>query len=61
MHNNAAIILAGGEGRRLLSLTRQLTGDDRPKPVSSAVWDDVGDPGRAIAARARWTLDVVTA
>jgi mannose-1-phosphate guanylyltransferase len=31
VHDNAAIILAGGEGRRLLSLTRQLAGDDRPK------------------------------
>lgn len=23
--------------------------------------DDLGEPGRAMAARARWTLDVVTA
>ncbi len=27
----AAVILAGGEGRRLRALTRQVTGDDRPK------------------------------
>src|SRR5260370_8061069 len=25
------VILAGGEGKRLLSLTRKITGDDRPK------------------------------
>src|SRR5882762_4161328 len=25
------VILAGGEGTRLLSLTRKITGDDRPK------------------------------
>ena len=30
-------------------------------PVSSALWDDVGDPSRAIATRLRLTLDVVTA
>lgn len=28
------IILAGGEGTRLRSLTRQLAGDDRPKRES---------------------------
>lgn len=27
----AGIILAGGDGTRLRSLTRRLTGDDRPK------------------------------
>lgn len=31
MHNDAVIILAGGEGSRLRSLTRRLVGDDRPK------------------------------
>ena len=25
------VIMAGGDGKRLLSLTRKLTGDDRPK------------------------------
>jgi len=32
---NWAIILAGGAGRRLRPLTRQLTGDDRPKQYCS--------------------------
>ena len=31
VHNDAVIILAGGEGSRLRSLTRRLVGDDRPK------------------------------
>ncbi|MGH7768363.1 MAG: sugar phosphate nucleotidyltransferase, partial [Candidatus Binatia bacterium] len=29
--NHAAVILAGGDGTRLKSLTRRITGDDRPK------------------------------
>ena len=33
----AAIILAGGEGRRLRSLTRRLVGDDRPKQFCPVV------------------------
>ena len=40
MHNNAAIILAGGEGRRLLSLTRRLAGDDRPKQFCAVLGDE---------------------
>jgi len=30
-HGYSAIILAGGDGTRLRSLTRRLAGDDRPK------------------------------
>ena len=40
MQDNAAIILAGGEGRRLLSLTRQLSGDDRPKQFCAVLGDE---------------------
>ena len=29
------VILAGGDGRRLLPLTRRITGDDRPKQFSA--------------------------
>ena len=29
--NHSAIILAGGDGTRLKSLTRRITGDERPK------------------------------
>jgi hypothetical protein len=65
MHEDAAIILAGGEGRRFLSLTQRLTGDDRPKHFLCRVGrrDVAGAdlPARAIAARERSTLDVVTA
>jgi len=40
MHNNAAIILAGGEGRRLRTLTRQLAGDDRPKQFCAVLGNE---------------------
>lgn len=35
--NRAAIILAGGEGSRLRSLTRRIAGDDRPKQFCPVV------------------------
>lgn len=35
--NRAAVILAGGEGSRLRSLTRRITGDDRPKQFCPVV------------------------
>ena len=31
------VILAGGDGRRLLSLTREITGDERPKQFCSVI------------------------
>ncbi|MFZ0340170.1 MAG: sugar phosphate nucleotidyltransferase [Terracidiphilus sp.] len=34
------VILAGGDGKRLLSLTRTLTGDDRPKQFCAIVGDE---------------------
>jgi len=34
------VILAGGEGKRLLPLTRQLTGDDRPKQFCRIIGDE---------------------
>lgn len=37
--NRAAVILAGGEGSRLLCLTRRITGDDRPKQFCPIVGD----------------------
>jgi mannose-1-phosphate guanylyltransferase len=37
VHESAAIILAGGEGSRLRSLTRRLVGDDRPKQFCPVV------------------------
>ena len=35
--NGRAVILAGGDGSRLLPLTRQITGDDRPKQFCCVV------------------------
>jgi mannose-1-phosphate guanylyltransferase len=40
VHDEAAIILAGGEGRRLRSLTRLLAGDDRPKQFCAVLGGD---------------------
>lgn len=34
------VILAGGDGRRLLPLTRRITGDDRPKQFSALMGPD---------------------
>jgi mannose-1-phosphate guanylyltransferase len=34
------VILAGGDGKRLLPLTRTLTGDDRPKQFCAIVGDE---------------------
>jgi len=34
------LILAGGDGRRLLPLTRKITGDDRPKQFCAVVGDE---------------------
>jgi len=34
------LILAGGDGRRLLPLTRKITGDDRPKQFCPVVGDE---------------------
>ena len=35
-----AVILAGGDGRRLLPLTRRLSGDDRPKQFCRVLGDE---------------------
>lgn len=35
--HRCGIILAGGDGRRLLSLTRKINGDDRPKQFSAVM------------------------
>jgi mannose-1-phosphate guanylyltransferase len=35
MEHRWAVILAGGDGKRLMSLTRRLSGDDRPKQFCS--------------------------
>ncbi len=35
-----AVILAGGDGKRLLPLTRRLSGDDRPKQFCSVLGDE---------------------
>jgi hypothetical protein len=34
------VILAGGDGKRLLPLTRRITGDDRPKQFCSVMGKD---------------------
>lgn len=34
------LILAGGDGKRLLPLTRRITGDDRPKQFCAIVGDE---------------------
>ena len=34
------LILAGGDGKRLLSLTRRIAGDDRPKQFCAIVGDE---------------------
>jgi mannose-1-phosphate guanylyltransferase len=34
------VILAGGDGKRLLPLTRRITGDDRPKQFCAIVGDE---------------------
>lgn len=36
----AAIVLAGGEGSRLLSLTRKISGDDRPKQFCALLGEE---------------------
>ncbi len=40
MSGYSGIILAGGDGRRLSSLTRKLAGDDRPKQFCRLIGDD---------------------
>jgi mannose-1-phosphate guanylyltransferase len=40
------VLLAGGDGRRLLSLTRTLTGDDRPKQSCAIVGEETLLEGR---------------
>src|SRR5579863_494805 len=45
MHRNAeghrwAVVLAGGDGKRLLPLTRRLSGDDRPKQFCRVLGDE---------------------
>ncbi len=35
-----ALILAGGDGTRLLTLTREIAGDDRPKQFCAVVGDE---------------------
>lgn len=39
-NNRWAVILAGGEGTRLRSLTRMITGDDRPKQFCKVLGDE---------------------
>ena len=34
------VILAGGDGKRLLPLTQLITGDDRPKQFSRLIGDE---------------------
>ena len=40
MSDYSGIILAGGDGTRLASLTRQLAGDGRPKQFCRLIGDD---------------------
>src|SRR5437773_8324455 len=40
MSGYSGIILAGGDGARLASLTRRLTGDERPKQFCRLIGDD---------------------
>jgi hypothetical protein len=38
--SRSALILAGGDGRRLLSLTRRVAGDDRPKRFCAVLGEE---------------------
>jgi len=60
--------MKGGDGTRLRSMTRSITGDDRPKQFCSIIgrstlldqtrgvdevgWSDLGDPSRVLATLA---------
>jgi hypothetical protein len=61
MASYSAIVLAGGHRTRLQAVTRGLTGDDRPKPVSGLGWNDLGDPRRLLATRERTRTALVSA
>jgi len=45
--NRWAIILAGGKGKRLSSLTRRIAGDARPKQFCSVIGDTSLDRANA--------------
>lgn len=59
-----AVILAGGDGRRLLPLTRTLAGDDRPKQFCNlfgegTLWEQTAERAAAVALPEH-TFSVVT-
>ncbi len=52
-NNRWGVILAGGDGRRLLSYTREITGDDRPKQFCAIVG------GQTLLNQTRWRVSKV--